>query len=295
MAQMVLVTITKKGISMNLPDWDSLLSAKGRIVYTGCKANEENENKSILLKYYNEVTCSIAFCFCKTEKNKEKNNWKVSDAPHRRGWSKADNRKALLVPQHTPYEIVLKVANYVDEYLGKLSPYLPKGSNEYDFIAYEGDTLGDNGTGDPEVSPEDQCGFWLIDPDDADFVYAILHTSKFKDCCDKVEAEKEHEAKAAKRRGRPSMRHFDPGKKWNKFHINHKLGDKLSALTLPPDVVTLFKRQGYDITFITVKDAIALAGRWFRDGWEKYSPKLKFDDCIIALLGDLTYQPSQAA
>lgn len=299
---MVLVIITEKGISMNLPDWNSLLSAKGRIVYTGCKANEENENKSILLKYYNEITCSITFCFCDTKLI----NWgpSLNDPNRRRGWSKADNEKALLIPQHTPYETVLEFADYVDKYLSKLSPYLPKGSDEYAFIAYEGDIVGDNGTVNPEVSPEDQCGFWLIDPTPfsssvsaswADFVYAILHTSKFKDCCDKVEAEKNTKLKQTKRGGRQSMRHFDPEKKWNKFHINHELGDKLSALTLPPEVVTLFKGQGYDITVITVKDAIALAGRWFRDGWEKDLPKLKFDDCIIALLGDLTYQPSQAA
>ena len=145
---MVLVTIAKKGIPMNLPDWDSLLSKKGRIVYTGCKANEENENKSILLKYYNEITCSITFCFCKTEGT----YWEASDRC-RKGWSSAGNEKALLVPRLTPHKKTLKVADYVDKYLGKLSPYLPKGSNEYDFIAYGGDTTGDNGTGNPEVRP----------------------------------------------------------------------------------------------------------------------------------------------
>ena len=59
----------------------------------------------------------------------------------------------------------------------------------------------------------------------------------------------------------------------------------MSDLTLPPDVVTLFKEQGYDITVITVEEAIALAGKWLRDGWEKYSSTLKFDDCINELLG----------
>lgn len=267
---------------MNLPNWNDLLSKNGRIVYTECTASEENEDKQILLKYYNEMTCSITFCFCKIEK---KPNWKASDKPHWRGWSSAGNEKALLVPRHTPHKKTLKVADYVDKYLGKLSLYIPKGSDKYDFIAYEGDTSGNHGNGKPEKSPETKYGFWLIDPTPfpnvsaswADFVYAIFHTSKFEKHCDKVETD--HKTAYPKSH---SERHFDSETKWDTFTINHDIDAKLSTLPLPPDVVTLFKVQGSNIT---VKEAIALAGKWLRDGWKKYSSTLKFDDCINELLG----------
>ena len=270
----------------NWPNWNDLLSNVGRIVYTECKANKENEDKPILLKYYNQITCSITYCFCDTEAK----NWRPgeNDLNRRRGWSSAGNEKALMIPCHTPYEITLKkkMVLYVDEYLGKLSPYLPKGSNEYDFIAYEGDTVGNHGTGKPEKSPERKYGFWLIDPTPfpnvsaswADFVYAIFHTSKFGAHCDKAETNYEIEHSG-------SYRHLYPEEMWDTFTINHDIDAKLSTFSLTPDVVTLFKGQGYATTVITVEEAIALAGKWLKDGWKKYSSTLTFDDCINKLLG----------
>ena len=112
-------------------------------------------------------------------------------------------------------------------------------------------------------------GFWLIDDQYEDFVYAILKSSMFRAWCELTAADK------GKEKG-----HFSMGM-WDTFPIQDTTIplSKLSNQYL----ANMFKREG---GAMTVEGAIACAGHWLsRNVWEKHSPTLSFEDCMDELCG----------
>ena len=141
--------------------WDGLLSKEGRVIYKECKADS---HKRICVKWYNTETYTFVFCFCEDPELKD---WEPDEDPNRRAWKSTSNQKSLIMPRHNPYEKSLEIADYVSSYF---PPRWPDA-----IIAYEGNT---------KQEPDRNYGFWLINEEYADFVYAILKSSMFRAWCE---------------------------------------------------------------------------------------------------------------
>ena len=144
-------------------DRDGLLSKEGPVIYKECKADS---HKRICVKWYNTETYTFVFCFCEDPKPKD---WGPGDEdPNRcRAWESTGNQKSLILPRHNPYEKSLEIVDYVSSYF---PPRWPDA-----IIAYEGNT---------KQEPDRNYGFWLINEEYADFVYAILKSSMFRAWCE---------------------------------------------------------------------------------------------------------------
>lgn len=212
--------------------WDKLLSGKGKVIYTECKANT---GKRICVKWYNTQTYTFVFCFCEDPKLKA---WNPGDDPNRRAWESTSNQKSLILPRHDPYEKSLEIADYVSSYF---PPRWPDA-----ILAYEGNT---------KQEPNRNYGFWLIDEKDADFVYAILKSSMFRSWCE-LTANTDGKGEG----------HFTVGM-WDTFPIQD-IKKPLSQLENPSPELSEFLKT-CPLKTLTVEEAIKRAGQRRKKGWKQ--------------------------